>query len=311
MEHVVAVVTQRDFGDLQFVGHAVQNAPAQAAAQAAHGLALRNDLFDDAVGVLRLDMKGHAELLQIGGQDVVGETGLLLVEVDGDQLKVDWRALLHFEQDVEHAVAVFAAGDADHDAVAFFDHAEIHDGLADLAAQALFQLVGFAFDFQRARSRIGRASRLFGFGNFRGNPRGIHGLIVAFSAVSPQAGLDLDGDFAVLKNLQLGDLDAHPDDAGQLQQAVREFADQALQQIHMLSGAFADDDLPHFAVVQHVVDVVFGQQRLCAQVQLGVDLNRLGRDQFGFQNAQAGLKAQSGQGQGLFADGRRCGEGHG
>ena len=74
---------------------------------------------------------------------MVRETGLLLVEIDGDELEMDGRTLLHFEQDIEHAVAVFAARDADHDAVSLLDHAKVHDGLAHLAAQAFFQLMGF------------------------------------------------------------------------------------------------------------------------------------------------------------------------
>ena len=146
LNDVVTVVTQRDFGDLQLVGHAVQNAPAQAAAQAAHGFAFRNHLLHDAVGVLRFDVKRHAHLLQVLRQDVVRKTGLLLVQVDRDQLKFDRRALLHLEQDVEHGVAVFAARDANHHAVAFFDHVVVHDGLAHLAAQPFFQLVGFALN---------------------------------------------------------------------------------------------------------------------------------------------------------------------
>lgn len=37
-----------------------------------------------------------------------GETGLLLVQVDHDQLKADGRTGLQLLQDVEHAVAVFS-----------------------------------------------------------------------------------------------------------------------------------------------------------------------------------------------------------
>jgi hypothetical protein len=55
---------------------------------------------------------------------------------------VDRRARLQLEQDVEQAVAVLAARHAHHDLVAFLDHVEVDDGLAHLAAQALFQLVG-------------------------------------------------------------------------------------------------------------------------------------------------------------------------
>ena len=93
-------------------------------------------------------MKRNAQLFQVLGQDVVRKAGLFLVEVDRNQFKVDRGALLHLEQDVEHAVAVFATGDAHHHPVALLDHVEVHDGLPHLAAQALFQLVGFALDLR-------------------------------------------------------------------------------------------------------------------------------------------------------------------
>src|SRR5512133_1658815 len=79
LQHVVAVMAERDLGDLELVGHPVQDAAAQARTQAAHGLALGNDLLDDAVGVLRLDVKLEAELGQVLGQDVRRKAGLLLV----------------------------------------------------------------------------------------------------------------------------------------------------------------------------------------------------------------------------------------
>jgi hypothetical protein len=122
LQHVVAVVAQRDLGGAQLVGHAVQDAAAQPRAQAAHRLALGDLVLDDRVGVLVLDVERHAQRLQVGGQHVVGEAGLLLVEVDRDQLEVDGRALLQLEQDVQQAVAVLAARQADHHAVAFLDH---------------------------------------------------------------------------------------------------------------------------------------------------------------------------------------------
>jgi uncharacterized protein (DUF952 family) len=92
LQHVVAVVAQRDLGGAQLVGHAVQNAPAQAAAQAAHGLALGDQSLDDAVGVLVLDVEGHAQLRQVLGQHMLGKAGLLLVQVDGHEVEVDGRA---------------------------------------------------------------------------------------------------------------------------------------------------------------------------------------------------------------------------
>ena len=66
----------------------------------------------------------------------------------------------------------------------------------------------------------------------------------------------MDGDFAIVKNFELGDFDAHALHARQLQQAVRKFADQGFEKIDMLFGAFVDDDLAHLAVIQNVVNIV-------------------------------------------------------
>ena len=109
LQHVVAVVAQRDLGHFELVGHPVQNAAAQPAAQAAHGLALGDHFFDNAVGVLCLDVKRHAQLLEVSRQNVIRETGLLLIQVDRNQLKINRRTGLELEQDVKHAVTVLAA----------------------------------------------------------------------------------------------------------------------------------------------------------------------------------------------------------
>ena len=176
LQHVVAVVAECNLGHLELVGHPVQNAAAQPAAQAAHGLALGDHLFDDAVGVLRLDMKRHPQLLQVSRQNVIGKTGLLLVKVDRNQLKINRRAGLELEQNVQHAVTVFAARHTHHHPVAGLDHVEINNRLPDLAAQAFFELVGFALDFQGA-ARLGRGCGGRGFGGFGVNPNGVHGLL--------------------------------------------------------------------------------------------------------------------------------------
>ena len=146
LQHVVTVVTEREFVAFEAACHVVQNAPAQAAAQAAHGLAFRDIAFDDGVGVLGFNMKLDAQLGQVLGQDVIGKTRLFLVQIDGYDFKTDRRALLHLEQNIQHAVAVFATRHAHHHAVAVFDHVEVHDGLAYVAAQAFLELVRFALD---------------------------------------------------------------------------------------------------------------------------------------------------------------------
>jgi hypothetical protein len=80
----------------------------------------------------------------------------------------------------------------------------------------------------------------------------------------------------------------------QLHESVREFANQAFEQIDMLSRAFIDDDFAHLAIVEHVADVVISwQQRLRPEVEFCIDLNRLGCLFLVLQNAQAGVKSEA------------------
>ena len=88
----------------------------------------------------------------------------------------------------------------------------------------------------------------------------------------------------------------------QLQKAVAEFAYQGFEQIDMFGLAFIDDDLPHFAVVEHMADVVVGgQQGLLGLVEFGIDLNGLRVGAFVRQDAEVGIKAQPREAEGLLA----------
>ena len=175
------MVAERNFGALQFIGHAVQNASAQAGAQGAKRFAFWDFVHHDRIGILLFDMKLHAFLLQVGWQDVFRKTGLLLIEIDRKQLKINRRARLQFEQNIQHRVAVFSAREANHHAVALFNHVVVNNRLAGLAAQALVELVVFqsgARDFFTAhRSHIGHLRSC----NFSGSN---HVYIVSFSAYS-------------------------------------------------------------------------------------------------------------------------------
>src|SRR5690606_8925415 len=95
---------------------------------------------------------------------MLGEVRLLLVEVDRVQLEGYRRLLLQLQQDVQHRVAVLAAGQADHDPVAGLDHAVVGDGLADLAAQALGELVVLVGGLARDGIGQGQVHRTAGGG---------------------------------------------------------------------------------------------------------------------------------------------------
>jgi hypothetical protein len=60
-------------------------------------------------------------------------------------------------QHVEQAVAVLAARQAHHHAVALLDHVEVDDGLAHLAAQAFFELERLALGARAGGGAGGRA----------------------------------------------------------------------------------------------------------------------------------------------------------
>ena len=143
LQHVVAVVAERDLGGAEFVGHAVQDAAAQPRAQAAHRLALGNQALDDRVGVLVLDVERHAAALRrYSGSTCSGKPGCFWSRLTATRSKSTGARWRSFEQDVEQRVAVLAARHADHDLVAVLDHVVVDDRLADLAVQPLAQLVG-------------------------------------------------------------------------------------------------------------------------------------------------------------------------
>ncbi|MNT13865.1 hypothetical protein D3C72_1488470 [compost metagenome] len=162
LHDVVAVVAQGHLVAAQLVGHLVQDGTAQARAQAAGGLALGHHALDDAVGVLVFDVEIDAYACQVLRQHMLGETGLLLVKVDGYEVELDRCAGAQLHQDVEQGVAVLAAGHADHHLVAVLDHVVVANGAGHFAAQALFQLVVLALDLQALLVRDGIARLAFG-----------------------------------------------------------------------------------------------------------------------------------------------------
>ena len=97
---VVAVVSQGDFGAAQFFCGAVEDAAAQAAAQRTSRFAFVQHAFNGGVGVFFDDFVRHADAFEIGRQYFFGETRLLLVEIDGDQLEINRCAGLKLAQNV-------------------------------------------------------------------------------------------------------------------------------------------------------------------------------------------------------------------
>src|SRR5690242_3802185 len=72
-----------------------------------------------------------------------GESWMLLVEVECHDFEIDRCMGAQAEQHVEQAIAVLAAGQAYHDAIAGSNHVEVCNRLPGEAAQALLQFVRF------------------------------------------------------------------------------------------------------------------------------------------------------------------------
>ncbi len=80
---------------------------------------------------------------------MLGKIGLLLIEIDGDEIELHGGAALQRQQDVEQCVRVLATGQTHHDAIAVGDHPVVVDGFADVAAQLRLQPLEGARGFDR------------------------------------------------------------------------------------------------------------------------------------------------------------------
>ncbi|EXI77664.1 MAG: hypothetical protein AW12_03101 [Candidatus Accumulibacter sp. BA-94] len=139
MDDIITMVAQRNLVGTEFPGGAINDAAAQAGAQRAGRLAFRDGVLDDRVSVLLDDPVVDPDLLQVSGQHLCREAGLLLVEVHGDQAEIDRRTLAKRHQHRQQGVGVLAAGDADQNGVAVLDHLVVGNRLADLAFQSFPQ----------------------------------------------------------------------------------------------------------------------------------------------------------------------------
>ena len=86
--------------------------------------------------------------------------GLLLVEIDGDELEGHRGLALQREQHVEQRVGILAAGQADHHDVAVLDHPVVADRLADEAAELGLELLETAGRLERGGLELGVGQRV-------------------------------------------------------------------------------------------------------------------------------------------------------
>src|SRR5882672_7747468 len=139
LDQVVAMVAEGDLRAAEPLRGAVEDAAAQARADRAGGLSLRDQPLHHAVGVLAEHQhlgSGAAEVeLQLAGR----ESWMPLIEIARDQRELDRRAPLQVLEQVQQRERVLAARDADQDAIAGLDQAEVGDGAAHVAEKAFLQ----------------------------------------------------------------------------------------------------------------------------------------------------------------------------
>ena len=110
VDDVIAMMSERNLGRADFGGDTINHAAPQPRTERTHGLAFRDYALHGRVGVLFLDVKGNVQRLQITGKNVLGITGVFLVEIEGEQLEWYRRFFAQLHQDIEHPVAVLTAG---------------------------------------------------------------------------------------------------------------------------------------------------------------------------------------------------------
>src|SRR5467141_3709466 len=139
LDQVVAVVAEGDLRAAELLRGVVEDAAAQARADRAGGLSLRDQPLHDAVGVLAEHEDFRARAAEVAFQVPGGETRMALIEIAGDQRELDRRAPLQLLEQVQQRERVFPARDADEDAIAGLDQAEVSDGAAHIAEKAFLQ----------------------------------------------------------------------------------------------------------------------------------------------------------------------------
>src|SRR5215470_7639984 len=108
------MVSEGDLVAALLDGGVVKDAAPQSRAQAASGLAVGHDRFHYRIGVSIDDAEWHSQLCQVSGQHILGEAGLLLVQIDGKEIEMDRSAALEVKQQRQQRVAVLASAEAHH-----------------------------------------------------------------------------------------------------------------------------------------------------------------------------------------------------
>src|SRR6267378_467457 len=139
LDQVVAVVAEGDLRAAELLRRVVEDAAAQARADRAAGLSLRDQPLYDAVGVLAQHQHLRPGATEVALQLAGREPRMALIEVASDQRELDRRAPLQVLEQVQQRERVLSARDADEDAIAGLDQPEVRYGAAHVAEKALLQ----------------------------------------------------------------------------------------------------------------------------------------------------------------------------
>src|ERR1700722_10075563 len=102
------MMAEGNLGGAVLGGEAIQGAATQTRPQTTHRLAFWYDALHNAVGVLFDDVERHSERGKILRQHGRGEAGLLLVEIEGEEIKGSRRPPLQRQQNIKQRVGVLS-----------------------------------------------------------------------------------------------------------------------------------------------------------------------------------------------------------
>ena len=140
LRRVVAMVPEGDLVAAQLHRRVVEDAPAEPGAHRTLGLPRRGLLQDDGVGVLAQHPERHRLAGEVIRQQMSGKSRMALVERHRQQLEPDRGSPLQQAEQVKQRVGVLPSRHPHQDAVSLGDEAEVGDGPAHVAEQALLDL---------------------------------------------------------------------------------------------------------------------------------------------------------------------------
>src|SRR3954454_19656189 len=140
LDEVVSMMPQRNFRRTHLCCPPIQHTAAEPGTERARRCPLVEDVVDRLADRRVLDMALPSPLRTRGGDFLVLVPVVPRVDVHGDQRELDRRATPEHVQNLDQRPAVFAAGKANHHAIAVLDEAVIRDGSRHFLRDASLEL---------------------------------------------------------------------------------------------------------------------------------------------------------------------------